>query len=143
MLIIIILLINMARPKKHRRITCNPNSFYFKPAGIPLTQLEEVILEGDELEALRLGDLLNLSQEEAAARMKISRATFGRTVNKARAKIADCILNGKAIKISDEISEELKDRFVFICKKCGLHLTLKHRRQIRKCPKCESGKSFE
>ena len=128
----------MARPKKHRRIGCSPSSYYFKPAGVPLGHLEEVTLEADELEAIRLGDLLNLSQEEAAELMKVSRATFGRIVNKAREKIADSILNGKAIKISDEISGELKDKFTFICKKCGLEIKMKNRRRLGSCPKCNN-----
>ena len=62
--------------------------------------LEEVTLEQDELESLRLADLLSFSQEKAAFEMKISRATFGRIVGGARKKLADAILNGKAVKIS-------------------------------------------
>ncbi len=120
----------MARPKKHRSIGCSPSSYYFKPAGVPLGHLEEVTLEADELEAIRLGDLLNMSQEDAAEKMNISRATFGRIVNKAREKIADSILNGKAIKISEEISDELKERFTFICKKCGLELKVRDRKKL-------------
>jgi predicted DNA-binding protein (UPF0251 family) len=95
--------LQMARPKKNRKIKCSPAAYYFKPRGIPLTELEEVILEPDELEAIRLADLMDLSQEEAAGKMKISRATFGRIIAKARQKVADSILNGKAIKISDEL----------------------------------------
>ncbi len=63
-------------------------------------ELEEVILEHDELESLRLADLLSYSQEKAAGEMKVSRATFGRIVESARKKLADAILNGKAIKIN-------------------------------------------
>ena len=91
----------MPRPKKKRRIKCNPAAYYFKPRGIPLIQLEEIILEQDELEAIRLADYDGLSHEEAALKMKISRATFGRIVHSARNKIADSIINGKAIKISE------------------------------------------
>ena len=67
-----------------------------------MRELEEVILEADEVEAIRLADQLNLSQEEAAIKMEISRATFGRIVNKARNKIASGILSGKAIRIDDK-----------------------------------------
>ncbi len=98
--------------------------------------LEEIILESDELEAIRLGDLLNLSQEEAAERMKISRATFGRIVNKARAKIADCIINGKAIKISEDLPEALKNHLIFICQKCGFKAKMQPDKKIINCPKC-------
>lgn len=95
----------MARPKKHKTINCNPLAYYFKPRGIPMYDLEEVILEPEELEALRLADYLNLSQEEAAEKMKTSRATFGRIVQRAHQKVADSILNAKAIRISDEIKK--------------------------------------
>ncbi len=128
----------MARPKKHRRINCNPSCYYFKPKGIPMSELEEVILEGDELEAIRLGDLQNMSQEDAAVKMNISRQTFGRIVNKARAKIADSIINGKAIKLSEEISNELKSKFQFVCSKCGYKLRLRNSSGRVSCPHCNN-----
>lgn len=112
-------------------------SYYFKPAGIPMGHLEEVTLENDELEAIKLGDLLSLSQEEAAEKMKISRATFGRIVNSAHIKIADSIINGKAIKISAELTGK-NDNMFFSCGKCGLKLKIKHRRQLSSCPKCSN-----
>jgi predicted DNA-binding protein (UPF0251 family) len=89
----------MPRPRKYRRVCCNPSAYYFKPRGIPVFELEEIMLEHDELESLRLADLLAYSHEEAAKEMKISRATFGRIVEIARKKVVDGILNGKAIKI--------------------------------------------
>lgn len=90
----------MARPKKHRNTCCDPASTYFKPRGIPMELLEEEVLEKDEIEAIKLADLENLFHEDAARIMKISRATFGRILKCARNKIADSILNGKAIKIN-------------------------------------------
>lgn len=92
----------MPRPKKYRRVCCNPSTLYFKPRGIPVFELEEVVLNHDELESLRLADLLSYSQETAANEMKISRATFGRIVEIARKKVADAILNGKAVRINDK-----------------------------------------
>lgn len=65
-------------------------------------ELEEIIINPDEVEAIRLADLENYSQEEAAEKMNISRATFGRIVHSARNKIAEAILKGKAIKIDQE-----------------------------------------
>jgi predicted DNA-binding protein (UPF0251 family)/predicted Fe-Mo cluster-binding NifX family protein len=70
-----------------------------KPAGIPATGLEEVILGFDEAEALRLADLEGLYQEAAARSMGVSRQTFGRIIETARRKTADAILNGKALRI--------------------------------------------
>ena len=109
----------MARPKKHRRIRCNPASLYFKPRGIPMHKLDEVTLEHDELEALRLADVLKYSHEDAAKKMKISRATFGRIISNARQKSADGILNGKAIKINNSPEEYSKLARIEYCKGCG------------------------
>ena len=100
----------MPRPKKKRKICCNPSSYYFKPRGIPVYDLEEIIIDDDELESLRLADLLAYSHEKAAKEMKISRATFGRIVEVARKKVIDGILNGKAIKINQkELNHILKE----------------------------------
>lgn len=89
----------MSRPKKCRCINCSPNSSYFKPKGIPLVQLEEIFLSLDELEAIRLADYEGFYHEKAAEQMSISRATFGRILDGARRKVADAIVNGKALQI--------------------------------------------
>jgi len=89
----------MSRPKKCRCINCSPNSSYFKPKGIPLVQLEEVCLNMDEFEAIRLADYEGLYHDKAAEKMSISRATFGRILDGARRKVADAITNGKALQI--------------------------------------------
>ena len=87
----------MPRPHCLRRIANWPDVTYFKPAGIPLRVLEEITVTLDELEALRLADLQGLYQEQAAEQMKISRATFARVVESARKKVADALINGKAL----------------------------------------------
>ncbi len=89
----------MPRPCRCRRIRCNPDTNYFKPRGIPLHNLEEVNLTLDELEAVRLADWKGLYQEDAAKKMNISRQTFGNIINSAHKKIADVLLNAKALKI--------------------------------------------
>ena len=89
----------MPRPCRCRRIRCNPDTNYFKPRGIPLDGLEEVNLTLDELEAVRLADWEELYQEDAAKKMDISRQTFGNIINSAHRKIADVLLNAKALKI--------------------------------------------
>jgi predicted DNA-binding protein (UPF0251 family) len=76
-----------------------PGVTYFKPAGIPLRALEEIRLTVEEAEAIRLKDLEGLEQEEGAGKMNVSRPTFQRVLALARQKIADAILNGKAIRI--------------------------------------------
>ena len=89
----------MPRPKKSRWISNHPGVSFFKPQGIPLRVLSQVCLGMDELEAIRLADLESMSQEEAARRMNVSRATFGRIVSQGRNKIADALVHGKAIRI--------------------------------------------
>ena len=89
----------MVRPRLCRRVRFNPDITYFKPRGIPLRELEEVILLVDEYEAVRLKDLEGLEQEECAKKMNVSQPTFHRLVLSSRKKIADAIINGKAIKI--------------------------------------------
>jgi len=76
-----------------------PGVTYFKPAGIPLGSLEEVRLSLEEAEALRLKDLEGLEQEQGAEKMNVSRPTFQRILSSARKKMADALLNGKAIRI--------------------------------------------
>lgn len=89
----------MVRPRKNRWVGFNPEISYFKPRGIPLVHLEEVRLTVDEREAIRLSDLLDLSQEEAGRQMGVSRATFGRIIQRARKTVADALINGKAINV--------------------------------------------
>jgi uncharacterized protein len=89
----------MTRPKKCRRIASVPGVTYYKPAGIPLRFLEEVCISLEEAEAIRLKDSEGLEQEKCALQMNISRPTFQRVLASARKKIADALLNGKAIRI--------------------------------------------
>ncbi|MFC2142978.1 DUF134 domain-containing protein [Candidatus Aenigmatarchaeota archaeon] len=89
----------MPRPRQFRRVKAIPGVTYFKPAGVRMIDLEESIVTVDEFEALRLKDMMGLEQEEAAKKMNISQPTFHRLVLSARKKIADAIVNGKAIRI--------------------------------------------
>jgi len=89
----------MPRPRFCRRVHAKPSYTYFKPRGIPLNKLDESILSVDEFEAVRLKDLNGLEQEDAAKKMNISQPTFHRLIISARKKIADAIVNGKAIRI--------------------------------------------
>jgi predicted DNA-binding protein (UPF0251 family) len=95
------MLIMLAVPRPHCRrwISTEPAATLFKPAGIPLSALEEVAMTLDELEALRLADLEGLYQEEAAGRMGVSRPTFGRILESARRKAAEALALGKALRI--------------------------------------------
>ncbi len=107
----------MSRPFKCRHVGCEPGINYFKPRGIPLDGLREVVLTMDEFEAVRLADLESLYQEDAARKMKISRQTFGNIIKSARGKLADALINGKAIKIEGGVYTETGKRR-FMCEDC-------------------------
>jgi len=82
-----------------------PDCRLFKPAGIPARKLEQVPLTVDEFEALRLADYEGLYHEQAAAKMNVSRQTFGRIVTKARSRVAMALIEGKALKIGGGVFE--------------------------------------
>jgi predicted DNA-binding protein (UPF0251 family)/predicted Fe-Mo cluster-binding NifX family protein len=87
------------RPKFPRKVGFLPGVTYFKPAGIRISDLKEVVLGHDEIEAIRLKNLQGLSQEEAAEEMNVSQPTFHRLLSSAYNKMTDAVVNGKALKI--------------------------------------------
>ncbi len=89
----------MPRPYKRRRIRFRPDFDYYKPAGVPLNNLEEVRINADEMEALVLSDVYGFNQKDAAEKMEISQPTFHRILSSARKKIASALSTGKAIRI--------------------------------------------
>ena len=128
----------MSRPFKCRHIGCEPGTTYFKPRGIPLVELQEVTLTVDEFEAVRLADLEGLYQEEAAKKMKISRQTFGNIISSAHGKIADAIINGKAIKIEGGVYTKAGMR-IFICEDCTHEWELGYGSgRPQECPQCKN-----
>jgi predicted DNA-binding protein (UPF0251 family) len=129
----------MARPINCRRVGSMPESSYFKPRGIPLSVLEEVVLTVDEFEAIRLADLEGLYQEKAAEKMSVSRQTFGRIIDSAHKKVAEALVTGKALKIEGgefEVAEMRK----FRCYDCQHSWELPYRTgRPGNCPSCKSG----
>ena len=93
----------MTRPRVKRFLKFNPNVDYFKPRGVPLKELEEVELLADEIEAIKLYLVDGLDQTRSAEKMGISQPTFARTVDSACKKVADALINGKAIKIERSV----------------------------------------
>ena len=88
-----------------------PPASYFKPAGVLLAALEEIRVSVEEAEALRLKDLEELEQEECAGKMNVSRSTFAGELNAARQKVANALVNGKAIRIEGGNFELTNRRF--------------------------------
>ncbi len=104
----------MARPAKLRCVAQLPSIGSFRPVGIPVAALEGVSLTLEELESIRLRDMEGLEQEACAERMRISRPTFHRILDSARKKLADALINGKAIHIEGGNFELAQRRF-----RCG------------------------
>ena len=156
----------MPRPRRIGRIFFEPKTTYFKPAGIPISNLQDNILTKEELEAIRLIDFEEQPQIKVSKKMEISQPTLSRLLTSARKKIADSLINGKAIKIQGGIYKMVTPRgrglgmgrgrgfggggrmggFASgpagncVCPKCGYKET--HQTGIpcyqKKCPKCQT-----
>ncbi|MEA3463746.1 MAG: DUF134 domain-containing protein [Patescibacteria group bacterium] len=87
----------MSRPRLRRRIRFQHKMRYFKPQGAPLRDLEVVELNYEEVEALRLKNIEDLSQVGCAESMKISQSTFQRILISAYKKISLALVKGQAI----------------------------------------------
>lgn len=95
----------MPRPRKRRMVATPARAMIYKPAGMPLEGLRRVSLLGEELEALRLMDLEDLTQEDAAQRMDVSRSTFQRILAQARRQVALALVEGAALILEDATIE--------------------------------------
>ena len=127
----------MPRPKKCRFVMQEPGVTFFKPQGIPLRVLEHAVITVDELEALRLSDLLGMSHEEAAKQLKVSRPTVTRMLARAHQAIADALVHGKAIRIEggDYVLEGCEGH----CPKCGAEwATAASQTNAGVCGKCSA-----
>jgi len=123
------------RPRKKRTIEYVPAKKTYKPVGQRLTDLPQVWLSYDELEALRLSDLEGLYQAEAATRMGISRSTFQRTLSDAHRKVAEALVEGAALVIGDAESPVQQ----WGCPACGYTWAVLHgagEANPPVCPRC-------
>jgi predicted DNA-binding protein (UPF0251 family) len=130
----------MARPPLERFVATLPRTGLFAPAHVPASGLEQVALAVDEVEALRLVDLDGLSHEQAATRLGVSRQTVGRELESARRKVADALVNGKALVIGGGTYQVTRRR---CCDACGWRWELAFADQspasVREtCPACGS-----
>lgn len=109
-------LFEMVRPRLNRRVRGKFNTVFFKPNGVPMRELELVSLTFDELEALRLTDLEDLYQADAAIKMNVSRQTLGNIVKSAHKKVAKALVKGMAIKIEGGAVEYMNK--LYYCSNC-------------------------
>jgi predicted DNA-binding protein (UPF0251 family) len=129
----------MGRQPSWRRVGFIPQVTYFKPAGVRLVQSQEICLAVEEAEAIRLKDLEGLEQEECAQRMNISRTTFARILNSARQKVADALLNGKAIRIEGGNFEMAARRFMCVNgHEWDIPFEVMIREHTQSCPTCNT-----
>ena len=123
----------MPRPFKPRRVSSLPRYTYFKPTGIPMPLLEEVVLTVDEVEALRLKDIEKLEQHECAERMDVAQSTLQRILVSAREKLTRAIIEGKALRIHGGPYALSSDQ---VCPRCRRHGRRVGNQASYECPEC-------
>jgi len=124
------------RPRCLRRIESEPVVSYFKPRGVPMSDLDVVLLSLEELEAVRLVDLKGLNQEEAAQRIGISRRALWEDLQNSRRKIVEALVTGKAIEIKGGNYTVKKPRRC-TCNGCQADWEIPFAaRKPDQCPKC-------
>lgn len=89
----------MPRPRKLRCVRRQPVQAFYKPQGVPMSQLKGVVLPVEGLEAIRLADAEGMEQNAAARLMDVSRPTFSRILADARRIVAEAFTKGWAIRI--------------------------------------------
>ncbi|BBB89647.1 MAG TPA: DUF134 domain-containing protein [Methylomusa anaerophila] len=136
----------MSRPFKEKTVRLLPPISDFKPAGIPMRQMETVILTIDEMEAIRLADVEKLSQAAAAEQMGVSGSTFNRVLMRAHQKVGIALWQGKALRIEGgnfRVSHSCHNKLRhFICQNCGNEWAIPYGNGQRGsdliCPLCSS-----
>jgi uncharacterized protein len=124
----------MPRPKRRRTVVNPPIMEGFRPFGIPMKDLEPIILLYEEYESIRLLDYVGLTQLESSEQMNVSRPTLTRIYEKARRTIAQAFVEGKAIFI--EGGNYHTDDFWYKCTNC-LKLNIS-KEEINSCVYCNS-----
>jgi len=135
-----------ARPVLDKIVNTIPLFVYYKPHGVSLEKLDELILTLEEIETLNLKDRQDLDQKDAARKMGISRSTFQRILKSARKKVITAIIEGKALKFEGGNYIPDKDIIKTRCLKGTYHYRIK-REDLKeknqeyklskiKCPEC-------
>ncbi len=126
----------MPRPMKCRRVEFFPDVESFLPTGTGTGKVKEYTIKVEELEAMRLKDVENMSQEDCADRMHVSRQTFQKIIETARKKVALALMDGAAIRISGGCFVSKTCRL--LCADCGNSYDPDVEEDKLFCPKCGS-----
>ncbi|MCD4828491.1 MAG: DUF134 domain-containing protein [Candidatus Cloacimonetes bacterium] len=128
----------MPRPKKERRIDCPPRWLRYKPVGVSTRLLQQIELNIDEYEAIRLSDHEGMDHMKASRNMGISRSTFTRLIEQAHKKIALFLLHGGELQIKGGVIR-FRDN-LYQCEDCGAFLRRPFDEPLYECSECGSGK---
>lgn len=125
----------IARPRKCRRVSFIPENKHFVPLQQEGDNKDRIILKVEELEALRLKDINNLSQEECAKEMDVSRQTFQNIIGEAREKVARALVEGREIIIQGGNYNLALNRSR--CRKCRRKFDTLHEKEKYCMKKCD------
>jgi len=128
----------MPRPKKERCVDCPPRWNRFKPVGISTRLLEQIELQVDEFEAIRLADHEGLDHMHASRHMGISRSTFTRLIEQAHKKLAQFVLQGGELQVKGGNVQYREN--LYHCTDCGIFLRRPYNEHLNECPECGSAK---
>ena len=134
----------MPRPRKCRRICTEPEYVGFQPDGI--LSGESVTLTLDEFEVIRLVDYRKLTHEQCAKQMEVSRTTVTEIYERARFKLAECLVEGKRLVIAGG-DYRICDHTGHACPNCtrrtAVHTLPKEENQMRIAVTYENGMIFQ
>ncbi len=124
----------MARIKKNRMIQMAPHFEGFKPLGSQRKNIEDIIVNYEEYEALNLCDYELLTHVEAAKSMNVSRPTFTRIYESVRRKIAKAFIEGRSIRFE---GGHVDFAIWYRCDTCKITFTLIENAS-KTCPFCKT-----
>ena len=128
----------MTRRMKCRTVDFLPATDSFLPEGKDRKTTSEYVLKIEELEAMRLKDVMGLSQEECAEKMNVSRQTFQKIIDTARNKVALALVEGTGIRIAG--GSFITRKCKIMCMDCGYTYEPSFEDDKMACPQCGSRK---
>ena len=125
----------MPRKKRSRRIQVPPVIKGMSVSGVRGRKSNEIILHLEEYEAIRLLDYQNLTQEEAAVFMDVSRPTLTRIYEEARNKVATAFIEGRDLLFRG--GDFYFEKNWYKCNACQASFS-DYSENVSNCPVCNS-----